>query len=40
MTVLYLPQLMHLASRQLPGLTDAQAADMVVDTFLRGLGGR
>lgn len=35
-----LPQLMHLASRQLPELADAQAADMVVDTFLRGLGGR
>jgi hypothetical protein len=35
-----LPQLMHLASQQLPDLGVAQAADMVVDTFLRGLGGR
>jgi AcrR family transcriptional regulator len=35
-----LPQLMHLASQQLPELGAAQAADMVVDTFLRGLGGR
>ncbi|WP_329262190.1 hypothetical protein OG223_44935 [Streptomyces sp. NBC_01478] len=35
-----LPQLMHLASQQLPELGAARAADMVVDTFLRGLGGR
>ncbi|MES4903221.1 MULTISPECIES: TetR family transcriptional regulator [unclassified Streptomyces] len=35
-----LPQLMHLAAQQLPRLSDAQAADMVVDTFLRGLGPR
>lgn len=35
-----LPQLMHLASRQLPELGAAQAADTVVDTFLRGLGAR
>lgn len=35
-----LPQLMHLAAQQLPQLSDAQAADMVVDTFLRGLGAR
>ncbi|WP_043672688.1 TetR/AcrR family transcriptional regulator [Streptomyces xylophagus] len=34
-----LPQLMHLASQQLPDHSAAQAADMVVDTFLRGLGG-
>ncbi|WP_097214587.1 MULTISPECIES: TetR/AcrR family transcriptional regulator [unclassified Streptomyces] len=33
-----LPQLMHLASRQMPGLSPAQAADVVVDTLLRGLG--
>jgi AcrR family transcriptional regulator len=35
-----LPQLMHLASQQLPDLSAARAADMVVDTFLRGLGGQ
>jgi AcrR family transcriptional regulator len=35
-----LPQLMHLASQQLPHLGAVQAADMVVDTFLRGLGGQ
>lgn len=35
-----LPQLTHLASQQLPELTAAQAADTVVDTFLRGLGAR
>ncbi|MGW3565841.1 TetR/AcrR family transcriptional regulator [Streptomyces sp. NPDC000941] len=35
-----LPQLMHLAAQQLPHLSDAQAADMVVDTFLRGLGAQ
>ncbi|MFE7712417.1 TetR family transcriptional regulator, partial [Streptomyces sp. NPDC057486] len=33
-----LPQLMHLVSRQLPELSAAQAADVVVDTLLRGLG--
>ncbi|MGW7212933.1 TetR/AcrR family transcriptional regulator [Streptomyces collinus] len=33
-----LPQLMHLASRQMPDLGPAQAADVVVDTLLRGLG--
>ncbi|MFJ8487133.1 TetR/AcrR family transcriptional regulator [Streptomyces sp. NPDC094038] len=35
-----LPQLMHLASQQLPELNAAQAADTVVETFLRGLGAR
>ncbi|MFJ5223115.1 TetR/AcrR family transcriptional regulator [Streptomyces sp. NPDC088400] len=33
-----LPQLMHLVSRQLPQLSPAQAADLVVDTLRRGLG--
>ncbi|MFF6914081.1 TetR family transcriptional regulator [Streptomyces sp. NPDC012466] len=33
-----LPQLMHLVSRQMPELSPAQAADVVVDTLLRGLG--
>lgn len=33
-----LPQLMHLVSRQMPHLSPAQAADIVVDTLLRGLG--
>ena len=33
-----LPQLMHLVSRQLPELTAAQAADVVVDTLLNGIG--
>ena len=33
-----LSQLMHLASRQRPELSPAQAADVVVDTLLRGLG--
>ncbi|MFJ7334299.1 TetR/AcrR family transcriptional regulator [Streptomyces sp. NPDC101116] len=33
-----LPQLMHLVSRQMPDLSPAQAADVVVDTLLRGLG--
>lgn len=33
-----LPQLMHLASRQMPDLSAARAADLVVDTLLRGLG--
>ncbi|GGN91327.1 TetR family transcriptional regulator [Streptomyces albiflavescens] len=32
-----LPQLMHLVSRQLPELSPAQAADVVVDTLLNGL---
>ncbi|PTH85667.1 TetR family transcriptional regulator [Streptomyces sp. A244] len=33
-----LPQLMHLASRQMAELSPAQAADVVVDTLLRGVG--
>jgi AcrR family transcriptional regulator len=33
-----LPQLMHLVARQLPELSPAQAADIVVDTLLNGLG--
>ncbi|WP_413761171.1 TetR/AcrR family transcriptional regulator [Streptomyces sp. MMBL 11-3] len=33
-----LPQLMHLVSRQLPALSAGQAADVVVDTLLNGLG--
>ncbi|MHC3472827.1 TetR/AcrR family transcriptional regulator [Streptomyces sp. 7R007] len=33
-----LPQLMHLVTRQLPELSAGQAADVVVDTFLNGLG--
>jgi AcrR family transcriptional regulator len=33
-----LPRLMHLVSREMPGLTPGQAADIVVDTLLRGLG--
>ncbi|MFF7365797.1 TetR family transcriptional regulator [Streptomyces sp. NPDC008125] len=33
-----LPQLMHLVSRTLPDLSPAQAADVVVDTLLHGLG--
>ncbi|MFE4454763.1 TetR/AcrR family transcriptional regulator [Streptomyces sp. NPDC056796] len=33
-----LPQLMHLVSRQLPELSAAQAADVVVDTLLNGIG--
>ncbi|MCG8968968.1 MULTISPECIES: TetR/AcrR family transcriptional regulator [Streptomyces] len=33
-----LPQLMHLVSRQLPDLSPAQAADVVVDTLLNGIG--
>ncbi|MGW2936261.1 TetR family transcriptional regulator [Streptomyces sp. NPDC001156] len=33
-----LPQFMHLVSRQLPELSPAQAADVVVDTLLNGLG--
>lgn len=37
-TAALLPQLMHLVSRQMPRLTPAQAADIVVDTLLNGLG--
>jgi AcrR family transcriptional regulator len=33
-----LGQLLHLASRELPQLSGAQAADLLVDTFLRGFG--
>ncbi|MFF8381275.1 TetR/AcrR family transcriptional regulator [Streptomyces sp. NPDC015661] len=33
-----LPQLMHLVARQLPELSPGQAADIVVDTLLKGLG--
>jgi AcrR family transcriptional regulator len=33
-----LRQLMHLASQDLPGLSAAQAADVLVDTLLRGIG--
>ncbi|MFB7666304.1 TetR/AcrR family transcriptional regulator [Kitasatospora sp. NPDC056138] len=33
-----LPQLMHLASQQLSELSPARAADVVVDTLLRGAG--
>ncbi len=33
-----LPQLMHLVIRQLPELSPGQAADVVVDTLLNGLG--
>ncbi|MFD9894447.1 TetR/AcrR family transcriptional regulator [Amycolatopsis sp. NPDC059027] len=33
-----LGQLLRLASRELPDLSDAHAADVVVDTFLRGFG--
>ncbi|MGX1365298.1 AcrR family transcriptional regulator [Streptomyces canus] len=33
-----LPQLMHLVSRQLPELSAGQAADVVVDTLLNGIG--
>ncbi|NUS02122.1 MAG: TetR family transcriptional regulator [Nonomuraea sp.] len=33
-----MPQLMHLVNRQLPELTAGQAADVVVDTLLKGLG--
>ncbi|MFI0901157.1 TetR/AcrR family transcriptional regulator [Streptomyces sp. NPDC020983] len=35
-----LPQLMHLVARQLPDLSPAQAADVVVDTLLNGVGAR
>ncbi|GAA2345765.1 TetR/AcrR family transcriptional regulator [Streptomyces kunmingensis] len=33
-----LPELMHLVVRRMPELTDGQAADLVVDTLLKGLG--
>ncbi|MFD0021639.1 TetR/AcrR family transcriptional regulator [Streptomyces sp. NPDC058382] len=33
-----LPQLMHLVAQKMPGLNAAQAADVVVDTFLHGMG--
>ncbi|ANS63343.1 hypothetical protein SLINC_1119 [Streptomyces lincolnensis] len=33
-----LPQLMHLVSREMPHLSHGQAANVVVDTLLRGLG--
>lgn len=33
-----LPQLMHLVNQQLPELSPGQAADVVVDTLLNGLG--
>nr|BFD87943.1 TetR/AcrR family transcriptional regulator [Streptomyces sp. Xyl84] len=33
-----LPQLMHLVARQMPQLSAARAADIVVDTFLHGMG--
>lgn len=33
-----LGQLLHLASRELPDRSDAQAADVIVDTFLSGFG--
>ncbi|MER7930697.1 TetR family transcriptional regulator [Streptomyces sp. NPDC096057] len=33
-----LPELMHLVSRRLPELSPGQAADIVVDTLLHGLG--
>ncbi|MEV0175546.1 TetR/AcrR family transcriptional regulator [Streptomyces sp. NPDC050803] len=33
-----LPQLMHLVSRQQPELSPGRAADVVVDTFLHGVG--
>ncbi|MDT0448550.1 TetR/AcrR family transcriptional regulator [Streptomyces hesseae] len=33
-----LPQLMHLVSRQMPELSPGQAADVVVDTLLHGIG--
>ncbi|MEE4543175.1 TetR family transcriptional regulator, partial [Streptomyces sp. V4-01] len=31
-------QLMHLVSREMPELSAGQAADVVVDTLLRGVG--
>ncbi|MDQ7809494.1 helix-turn-helix domain-containing protein [Amycolatopsis sp. A133] len=33
-----LGRLVHLSTRELPGLSDAQAADVIVDTFLRAFG--
>ncbi|GHF41794.1 AcrR family transcriptional regulator [Amycolatopsis bartoniae] len=33
-----LGRLLHLGGQELPELTDAQAADVLVDTFLRGFG--
>jgi AcrR family transcriptional regulator len=33
-----LGQLVHLSTKDLPGLSDAQAADIIVDTFLRAFG--
>lgn len=33
-----LGQLLHLSTRELPDLSDAQAADVIVDTFLRAFG--
>lgn len=33
-----LPELMHLVVRRMPELSDGQAADLVVDTLLKGLG--
>lgn len=33
-----LGQLVHLSTKDLPGLSDAQAADVIVDTFLRAFG--
>ncbi|MFB7600662.1 TetR/AcrR family transcriptional regulator [Streptomyces sp. NPDC056160] len=35
-----LPQLMHLVARQMPHLSAPRAADVVVDTFLQGMGAR
>jgi AcrR family transcriptional regulator len=35
-----LGQLVHLSTRDLPGLSDAQAADVIVETFLGGVGTR
>jgi hypothetical protein len=33
-----LGQLVHLSTRDLPELSDAQAADVIVETFLGGVG--
>jgi AcrR family transcriptional regulator len=33
-----LQQMLHLAAEELPGLSDAEAADILVETFLRGAG--
>lgn len=38
LTVPVRPPLMHLVARQMPELNAAQAADVVVDTFLQGVG--